>query len=70
MTDEPLDRYQAYMLRLWKDGAESPWRASLEAVHTGARRHFADVDRLIHFLQTATISPQEQGESDVETTTE
>ena len=70
LNNEGADAYQAYVLRLWKDGEEVPWRASLEAVDTGNRHHFADLDRLIHFLQLATVSPQQQGESDVETPTE
>lgn len=75
MDEEGLDQYQAYayqayVLRLWKDGAGMPWRASLEVVRSGTRHNFADVDRLIDFLQTATVTPDEEGESDFDARTE
>ena len=52
MTSEQL-RYYSYLLRLWQvDGAGSPiWRASLEDVHTGTRRGFADLESLFAFLK-------------------
>lgn len=49
--------YQAYVLRLWKDGAETPWRASLEAIGYGTSHHFADLTQLIQFLQTLPVTP-------------
>ena len=63
MDEEGLDQYayQAYVLRLWKEGAGRPWRASLETVNGETRYNFADVERLIRFLQTATESPPEEG---------
>lgn len=80
MDEEGLDQYQAYayrayayrayVLRLWKDGVETPWRASLEVVRSGTRHHFADVEQLIGFLQTATSAPDEEGESNVDARTE
>jgi hypothetical protein len=36
--------YQSYLLRLWKvNEGEEGWQASLESVHSGERRGFADV---------------------------
>lgn len=63
MNEERLDQYayQAYVLRLWKEGAGRPWRASLETVNGETRHHFADVERLIRFLQMATVSSPEEG---------
>lgn len=43
--------YQAYLLRLWCDSPNGPWRASLEDPHTGARHHFATVDQLRQHLR-------------------
>lgn len=74
MDEEKLGQYayRAYVLRLWQDGAGMPWRASLEAVKDGTRQNFADVDRLIHFLQTSTLQSDEgeKGDSAVEDKTE
>jgi hypothetical protein len=44
------------VLRLWQDGDGGPWRATLKNVHTGERRHFAEVERLIAFLQPYTAA--------------
>ncbi|HEY4722065.1 MAG TPA: hypothetical protein VII92_09480 [Anaerolineae bacterium] len=55
--DQP-PRYQAYLLRLWEEYPHSDWAAewrfSLEDPHTGERRGFADLDRLIAFLRKNT----------------
>lgn len=46
-------QYQAYMLRVWRDGGEAgnAWRASLESPHTGERRGFSSPEALINFLR-------------------
>ena len=59
-TPNPLrqrDRYRAYLVRLWQDGPQSPWRASTQCVQTGEKRIFADLDSLCTFLhaQTKTV---------------
>ena len=43
--------YQAYLLRLWRETADLPYRATLEDPHTGERHGFANVSQLIVFLQ-------------------
>lgn len=52
--------YKAYILRLWSDGPDTPWRAALVCAHTGARHPFATVADLVTFLefetQAATLS--------------
>jgi hypothetical protein len=52
MTDQSPD-YMAFLLRLWRvEEAEGvQWHASLEEPSTGARRGFADIDRLCAFLE-------------------
>jgi hypothetical protein len=43
--------YQAYLLRLWRDHAGAPWRATLiDAARTNQQRHFASLDALLAFL--------------------
>jgi hypothetical protein len=49
-------RYRAYLLRFWEEcrgqpGLPGTWRFSLEDPHTGQRRGFASLERLVAFLQ-------------------
>ncbi|MBX3015643.1 MAG: hypothetical protein KF832_29240 [Caldilineaceae bacterium] len=46
--------YQAYLLRLWRDGADGPWRASLQSTKESRTQLFADVSSLIAFLEAQT----------------
>jgi hypothetical protein len=48
--DKPT-RYQSYLLRLWRDGAQGPWRASLQSTATGHVRFFADTGEVWGFIQ-------------------
>ena len=54
--------YHSYLLRLWRDGADEPWRASLEDTRTGERTCFATVEQLMNTLSIAvrTASPSEK----------
>lgn len=42
--------YHSYLLRVWREYRQSPWRASLESAATGQRHSFADLERLFAFL--------------------
>ena len=42
--------YYSYLLRFWRDGAEHPWRASLQCSATGEKFAFADMLTLFAFL--------------------
>jgi hypothetical protein len=47
-------RYRAYLLRLWQaegDDGHPVWRAALEDARTGERHGFADLARLLAFLE-------------------
>ncbi len=47
----PVDaHYHSYLLRVWRDSAEQPWRASLHCSATGEKRLFADLGALFLFL--------------------
>ena len=46
--------YLAYMLRLWRDEVEMPWRVTLENPHTGETIGFASLQQLIAFLSEQT----------------
>ena len=49
-NDQRGDGHQSYLLRLWRSGADSGWRASLQSVQSGERHMFADLDSLLAFL--------------------
>ena len=51
MTQKNLT-YRSYLLRLWREGREGPWRISLRSSEGGARRGFADLDHLMAYLQS------------------
>lgn len=54
--------YHSYLLRLWRDGANHPWRASLHCSATGEKFAFADLLALFTFLleQAATDENAEE----------
>ena len=51
----PAD-YHAYLLRLWREGAQKPWRAELVSPHTGDHHHFARREQLLAFLAELTAA--------------
>jgi len=63
MNDGKQDRYHSYLLRLWREGPQAPWRASLQSTATEQLHHFASLEQLWAFLQTrlAAGSEIEQG---------
>ena len=46
--------YQAYLLRLWRDGPRNRWRASLQSTKASDTQLFADMRSLLNFLQSQT----------------
>lgn len=44
------DAYQSYLLRLWRERAGDPWRATLRSTTTQQVHHFATVEALFAFL--------------------
>lgn len=54
MLDNYYSSYQVYVLRLWRDGPNVPWRAALECARTGERHPFAGLTDLFAFLVAET----------------
>jgi len=46
--------YQSYLLRVWRETPNSPWRASLESVGSGEKQAFAQLEDLIAYLRNGT----------------
>jgi hypothetical protein len=62
--------YHSYLLRLWRNGPQQPWRASMQSTATGEFHHFAAIEHLFHFLQAQSLHDEapatptpEQGDS-------
>ena len=56
------DEYRSYLLRLWRvedDGGN--WRALLEEVETGKRQGFANLEKLIEFLEEMDKTEKQTG---------
>jgi hypothetical protein len=53
--NSPLEeRYHAYLVRLWQDRPESPWRALTRDCANDEERRFATVEELFLFLHQQT----------------
>jgi len=55
-SDKHSHLYQSYLVRLWQDDRQAPWRAVAQSVQTGEVMHFIDLESLFTFLQTQTVS--------------
>jgi hypothetical protein len=45
-----MTNYHAYLIRLWREDKQAPWRGELVSPHTGEQRLFATIDQLLIFL--------------------
>jgi hypothetical protein len=50
--------YCSYLLRLWRDSATAPWRASLEAPGHAPIQMFSTMEALFAFLRTQASEDQ------------
>ena len=60
-------RYAAYMVRLWQDTPDGPWRASAQSVHSGEVKRFGTIQELFAFILTESRS-SESGEPEIANT--
>lgn len=52
--------YQSFMLRLWRETPDAPYRASLQATTDGEQIIFADLPTLFTFLETIDAARSSQ----------
>ena len=57
-------RYQAYLLRLWRDGPGTPWRGSLEVPSGAAAVRFGTVAALFAYLRDQLADPDPEPDPD------
>ena len=60
-------KYLAYLLRLWQENPQKPWRATLVSPDTGEKVSFAETSSLIAFLEEKiggpiVVRPENKGE--------
>jgi len=58
----PNPHYHSYLLRLWRDNSNHPWRASLQSTATGEKLAFADLLTLLAFLVEQLTVDEEASE--------
>lgn len=54
--------YHSYLLRLWRDDVDQPWRASLQSTATADTLAFADLHALLVFLVEQLTGDEETRE--------
>ena len=47
-------QYQSFLVRLWQDDRDAPWRVSVKHVATGKLRLFDSLESFFIYLQTQT----------------
>lgn len=57
-SSKPRQLYHSYLVRLWQDDHQTPWRVLVQSVQSGETIHFVDLNTFFVFLQTQTASEQ------------
>ena len=51
---QTANTYQSYLLRLWRDDQDAPWRVSLQSTRDGRQHFFTDLEEAWRFLRQRT----------------
>jgi hypothetical protein len=54
-----MTNYHAYLIRLWRDDEQQPWRAELVSPQSGEARRFATPEQAYAYLQQELEQEQE-----------
>jgi hypothetical protein len=62
------ERYRSYLLRLWREGSDAPWRCQVQCVGTGEELRFAGLAELFEFLgaEAAVGDAEPRRDSEIE----
>ena len=52
------ERYRSYLLRLWRESPDAPWRVHVHCVQSGVERRFAGLAGLFQFLDADASEAQ------------
>jgi hypothetical protein len=64
----PHSAYRAYLVRLWQDSAEGPWRALARDAESGEEHRFVTTEQLFLFLHRQTQGRGPRAQEDVSPT--
>lgn len=53
-------RYRSYLLRLWRESPDAPWRCQVQCVGTDRELRFAGLAELFEFLAADSNPPFEE----------
>lgn len=54
------DRYRSYLVRLWRETPDGPWRCQVQCVGTGQAWRFAGLAEMIEFLVADAAGESEE----------
>lgn len=57
-----MTNYHAYLIRLWREDEQQPWRAELVSPQSGAARRFATPQQAYAYLQQKLEQEREREE--------
>lgn len=60
MPKQDSFQYQSFLIRLWQDDADAPWRISAKHVATGEQKVFNSLERFFVYLQAQTETAVER----------
>lgn len=64
------DNCQAYLVRMWRDTPQEPWRASVKMVADGREIYFVSPEKLFLFLHRQMSNPAMDNEDADQAATE
>lgn len=47
--------YHSYLVRVWQEGSQTPWRVLAQSIQSGETIHFTDLEGFFAFLRAQTI---------------
>jgi hypothetical protein len=57
MAKKRTSNYLAFLIRLWRENESAPWRFTAQRTGSSERRSFADLRKLVTFLEEQTGAP-------------
>ncbi len=63
LTDATPGQYYSYLIRIWRPGPAADWRIRVEAIASGERYTFTELEDLFTFLRMQVRSPPTDGQA-------
>lgn len=65
-SNTDLENCRSFLIRMWRDSPQEPWRASLRSVAGGGEVHFVSPEKLFLFLHDQLAGGSVESQGDVE----